>query len=245
MMSRSRAAVVGLALLAGAACAGAQNDAAGAPGGGDGTGVAELPLVEVTARRPGRVLAVMLSGDGNWAEIDREVAATLADSGVAVVGLKTRSYLLDRQRTPAELARDVARVLDHYLAAWQRDSVVIVGYSRGADLAPFVANRLPAELRGRVTLVAMIALAPGASFEFHWSDLVRDTRRATDIPTLPELEQLHGVHMLCIYGRDEPESACRDVDSTMMRSVERAGGHHLDGDYRALGALVVKALRSW
>jgi type IV secretory pathway VirJ component len=242
-MSRFRGAVVGLALVVGGACSGVHRDSPGALGGGDSAGVAGLPLVEVAARRPGRVLAVMLSGDGDWADIDREVAATLADSGMAVVGLKTRSYLLDRQRTPEELSRDVARVLDHYLVAWRRDSVVIVGYSRGADFAPFVANRLPAELRGRLTLVAMLAPAPGASFQFHWSDLVRDTKRATDIPTRPEVARLHGVRMLCVYGRDESESACRDVDTSLVRSVERDGGHHFDGDYRALGALVVEAIR--
>lgn len=236
--------MVGLALLAGAACAGAHNDAPGTPGG-DSSGVAGLPLVEVPSRQPGHVLAVMLSGDGNWADIDRQVAATLADSGVAVVGLKSRSYLQEGERTPTALARDVARMLDHYLSAWQRDSVVIVGYSRGADFAPFVANRLPAELRGRLTLVAMIAPAPGASFQFHWVDLVRDTRRATDIPTLPEVARLQGVHVLCIYGRDEPESACRGADTAMARRVERDGGHHLDGDYRAIGALVVDAIRDW
>ena len=233
---------LGLALgLALGGCAGTHGDAAAAPA----SGIAALPLVEVPARRPGRLLAVMLSGDGNWADIDRDVAATLADSGVAVVGVRSRSYLRGGRRTPDGLADDVANVLRHYLSAWQRDSVVIVGYSRGADFAPFVANRLPDDLRARLTLVAMLALAPGANFQFHWVDLLGDTKRDSDLPTLPEVARLNGVHVLCIYGRGERDSACRMVDTTAVRSVERDGGHHFDGDYRALGVLVVNALRSW
>lgn len=241
-----RIALACTSLVAGAACAGAHTDASARPTDSGGTSsVAGLPLVEVPAARPGHALAVVLSGDGDWADIDRAMARTLADSGVAVVGLRSRSYLQGGRRTPLVLADDVARVLRHYMAAWQRDSVVIVGYSRGADFAPFVANRLPADLHDRLSLVAMLALAPAASFQFHWSDLVRDTKRDTDLPTLPEVARLRGVHLLCIYGREEEESACRDVDPTAVRAIERGGGHHFDGDYRALGVLVLDALREW
>lgn len=213
---------------------------------GDGWSVKGLPLIEVPARRPGRSLALLMSGDGNWAELDRGVAATLADSGIAVVGLRSRSYLRDQARTPETLTADVTRVLRHYMQAWGRDSVVLVGYSRGADFAPFVANRLPTGLRDRLELVVMLAPAPNASFHFHWLDLVRDTPRATDLPVLPELVRLGGVPVLCVYGRDEEVSACRDTSALgdpEVRVVERAGGHHFDGDYSALGNLAVAALR--
>ncbi len=223
------------------ACAGTHSD----PSLPYGSNIAALPLVEVPARRPGHMLAVMLSGDGNWADIDREVAATLADSGIAVVGLRSRSYLQDGRRSPAGLAEDVTAILRHYLTAWQRDSVVIIGYSRGADFVPFVANRLPADLRSRLALVAMLALAPNANFQFHWVDLLRDSKRDSDVPTLPEIARLGQVHALCIYGREETESACRSVDSTAVRTIERDGGHHFDGDYRALGVAVVNALHAW
>lgn len=236
---RSLAAATCLLAAAGG-CVG--NHAGHAP---EGRGLADLPLVEVAARRPGHALAVMLSGDGDWAEIDRGVAATLADSGVAVIGLRSRTYLQRGRRTPSGLADDVARVLRHYMPAWQRDTILIVGYSRGADFAPMVANRLPPELRGRLALVVMLAMAPHASFEFHWLDLVRDTRRPSDIPTLPEVARLRGVHMLCVYGREEPGSACPGLDTAAVRTVERGGGHHFDGDYQAIGALIVDALRRW
>lgn len=230
------------------ACNSAHNDAEGsggtpAPDGWSGT---ELPIVEVQARLPGRSLAILMSGDGNWADVDRQVAETLADSGVAVVGLRSRSYLRGHHRTPDALAADVTRLLRHYMAAWQRDSVVLVGYSRGADFVPFVANRLPAELRARIALMAMLAPAPGASFEFHWLDMVRDNPRSTELPVLPELERADGVPVLCIYGREEHTSACRDSTALARMDavvVERDGGHHFDGDYTALGRIIVAELR--
>lgn len=233
-----RAALAALAVLS-AATAGAQLPAqppasAAAP--------TDLPLVEVPGPPAGgRALAVLISGDGDWASLVRSVARTLADSGVAVVGLKARSYL-SHPRTPEELAADVARVLRFYTAAWGRDEVLLVGYSRGADFVPFVANRLPPDLRARVRLVAMLGPAERASFEFHLSDLVKDTARPTDRLTLPEVTALRGTPMLCVYGREESGSLCPAAPPGLMRVVAREGGHRT-GDHATLSALVLDALR--
>jgi type IV secretory pathway VirJ component len=158
------------------------------------------------------------------------------------VGLKSRAYLQAKPRSPDSMARDVERVLRHYLPLWGRERVVLLGYSRGADFVPFVANRLPADLRARVALLGMFGMERNANFEFHWTDIVRDTKRASDLPTAPELARLRGTRMLCVYGADENDSGCRDADPTLIQRVERGGAHHFDRDYAGLGALVLQAL---
>ena len=212
------------------------------PGPSAGSGLSDLPLVEVPARRPGTTLALLLSGDGGWAPLDREVALTLADSGVAVIGLDARQYL-EHERTPDRVAADVRRILERYTQHWQRRRLVIVGYSRGADIAPFALSRLPDSLRRQVALVALLGLAPAANFQFHLEDLVRDVPRASDHPIAPELERLRGMPLLCIYGAGEVRSGCRGADATLIRQVERPGGHHFDGNYRALALIILAALR--
>lgn len=215
--------------------------------------VHDLPLVEVqptnhTAAAAARTasestLVVMITGDGDWADIDRQIAASLADAGAAVVGLKARAYLEGGRRTPDAAARDVERILRHYLPLWNRDRVALVGYSRGADLMPFVAARLPADLRARVGVVAMFGLGSTGNFTFHWSDLVTDKSRPDDLPVAPELARLRGTRLLCVYGSDEKDSGCRDADPSLgMERLERGGAHHFDKNYPALAALVLKAM---
>ena len=212
------------------------------------TAPTDLPLVPLPPRTPlhaaataDSTLVVLLTGDGDWAEIDTGIADTLRAAGMAVVGLKSRSYLQGHDRTPDGMARDVERVVRYYGPLWQRPRVVLLGYSRGADLAPFVATRLASDVRSRVGLVAMLGLAQAANFHFYWSDIVSDHRRPTDLPVAPELARLRGTPMLCVYGADETDSGCRDADPTLVQRVERAGGHHFDKDYAALGALVARA----
>ena len=55
------------------------------------------------------MLGLVLSGDGNWAPLIANVSRTLADSGIAVIGLEARDYL-SHGRTPEETARDMERV---------------------------------------------------------------------------------------------------------------------------------------
>jgi type IV secretory pathway VirJ component len=202
-----------------------------------------LPLTEVAADS-GSTLALFLSGDGGWAGGDKAVAQALARSGVAVVGLDMRKYLRAAHRTPDGTARDAAEILEQYATAWHRDRLVLVGYSRGADLAPFVVSRLPATTRRRLALVALIGFADRASFEFHWEDLLHDVPRKTDLPTRPELERIRGTRILCVYGQGEKGSLCPSLDPSLARVAQHAGGHVLDASSgAAAAALVVNALR--
>ena len=201
-----------------------------------------LPLHVVPTKSPSpTAVAIFLSGDGGWAGLDRRVSDDLAARGVSVVGLDTRSYLM-KARTPDEAAADVARVMRHYTAQWAVQRIAVVGYSRGADLAPFVVNRLPSDVRSELALVALLAPAERAGFQFHWTDLLTETSKPSDPPILPELERLRGTPVLCVYGRDEKESLCRLADTSAVRVDKRKGRHHFDGDYDAIAAEIIRLL---
>ena len=204
--------------------------------------VGGLPLHVVVTKAPSpTAVTIFLSGDGGWAGLDRRISDDLAARGVAVVGLDTRSYLM-KARTPDEAAGDVARVMRHYTAQWAVQHVAVVGYSRGADLAPFVVNRLPSDLRSELALVALLGPAERAGFQFHWTDLLTDTSKPSDPPILPELERLRGTPVLCVYGKDEKESLCRLADTSAVRVDRRKGHHHFDGDYDAIAAEILRFL---
>ena len=212
------------------------------PGPRSAPDVSNLPLIELPAPEPtNRAFAVMLTGDGGWATLDRKVSAELASQGISVVVLNTRTYL-SRRRTPDEAGADMVRVIRYYLAKWSKEKVAVVGYSRGADIAPFMVSRLPREVREKVALVAMLGLSNETNFQFRFSDIFMDSRRVTDVRTLPELELLRGMNLLCVYGVDEKNSGCRDAAPGLLKKVMRKGGHHFDNDFKALGDIVVTAL---
>ncbi len=144
--------------------------------------LADLPLVEIPATAEpapaaaGR-LAVVLSGDGGWASLDRSIATEFARRGIPVVGIDSLRYFW-KLRTPEQTAGDVAAVIAHYLVAWHRTRVDLVGYSFGADVLPFVANRLPADMALRLATITMVEPSLSATFEIHVSDWLPGTTDA-------------------------------------------------------------------
>jgi len=205
--------------------------------------VTDLPLVEVPATVPANdSLVVMVSGDGGWAGIDRELAGALAARGYSIVGLNSLQYFWTR-RTPDGAGHDLARILNYYLQAWNKQQVLLIGYSRGADVLPFMASRLPPELQSRIKLIALLGLGQNVDFEFHLSDwLPGDGTRSTALPTYPEVQKLRGLRLICIYGEEEKQSLCRRLTPTSGQALALKGGHHFDGHYKDLATAILNAL---
>ncbi|GJG86661.1 hypothetical protein tb265_18420 [Gemmatimonadetes bacterium T265] len=216
--------------------------------------VRDLPLVEVPgAVAPAapsalaqRSLAILITGDGDWAAIDKGIAGAVAAGGVPVVGLKVRAYLEHGKRTPDGLTRDVERLARAYMARWNRDRVLLLGFSRGAEYAPFIMNRIAPDLRDHIALVGMYGPEENASFEYHFLDLFTNQHRASDVPVAPELARmvaLPGLRAFCVYGADENDSACKNApDAPALRKIERGGAHHFDKNYPGLGRLALEEL---
>ena len=204
--------------------------------------VQDLSLIEVAAApSPGRdTMAIVLTGDGGWAELDRRVAEGLAQRGIPSVGWSSLRYYWT-PRTPDAAAADLARIIDHYERQWGTSRVMLVGYSFGADVLPFLVNRLPGPVRAHVVSVDLLGLSNTAAFEFHVSDWVR-SRSPSGNRTVPEVERLD-VPVLCVSGADETDSACGLIHGPLI-SVRHIGrGHHFGGDYARLADAIAAAAR--
>jgi type IV secretory pathway VirJ component len=202
--------------------------------------VSDLPLVEVPARgEPTDTLAVIVSGDGGWAGIDRELGDAIAGRGVAVVGLNSLKYFW-KKKTPEIAGGDLERILRHYLAAWVKEKVVLAGYSRGAEVLPFMANRLPGELRSRVVLLALLGPSPRVEFEFHVGDWLGGGGSKNELPVRPEIEKLAGTPILCLYGEAERDSLCPQLPASLATPMPLKGAHHFGGDYGTIAETILR-----
>lgn len=201
-----------------------------------------VPVIEVPASGDPR-LALLMTGDGGWAELDRAISRRLADRGIATVGWDALSYFW-RARTADELGRDFERTLRHYLEAWGREHILLVGYSYGADVLPFAISRLPADLRARIALVALLGPGPTASFEFHLTQWLGEDEGETHA-VAPELAKLADLRVLCVYGEDEEaeDTLCPKL-AAPVHVVKMPGDHHFDADYDGLVAAIRRELEA-
>jgi type IV secretory pathway VirJ component len=205
----------------------------------------DLPLVEVPSQGPQahNVLAVVISGDGGWAGIDRDIADTLSSKGVSVVGLNSLQYFWKR-RTPEESSRDLERIISHYLVHWRKEHVILIGYSLGADVLPFMANRLPREVLDHISLIALLGPDEKIDFEFHLSYWLGGSAGSHARPVFPEVVKLKGKKILCFCGTQETDSLCHKMDASLAKTITLKGRHHFGGDYEGISETILKESRT-
>lgn len=206
--------------------------------------VDDLPLNLVTDPAAPRtdMMAVIYSGDGGWAGLDRDVAARLAANGVPVVGVDSLDYFWTA-RTPAQAGADLGRIVTHFSQQWQRPHVVLVGYSFGADDLPFIVDTMPPALRPAIVRISLLGLSPSADFQFHLSSWL-DVEGENALPTVPEVARLRGLPLQCVRGAQENDSACPDLPAGVAAQVTLPGGHHFGGNADLVAAAILNGLRT-
>ena len=194
--------------------------------------LSDLPIVGLPAA-PGAPLAIVLSGDGGWRDIDREIAESLHRRGYAVIGWDSLRYFW-QAKTPETLARDLQRVLSAYRTRWQPSRIVLIGYSFGADVLPFAFNRLPAELQRDVVQMSLLGYAGRADFEIRVAGWLGAGPSEGALDGGPELARIDPRLIQCFYGIEEGDSACPRLNGGGAEVIETRGGHHFGSGYAAL-----------
>lgn len=203
--------------------------------------LADLPVTEVPAApgvapAPGcsDCVAVLLSGDGGWSGLDQDLAAGFAARGIPVVGFNSLRYFW-QPRTPAQTTADVQRVIAHALQRFGRARVLVVGYSFGADVLPFVVNRLPESFLSRLASVNLLGLSREAVFEVRVADWITGGRQRDDtLPVVEEILRMPALRTRCFWGDGEEDDPCPTLPRNRVVGERVGRGHHFSGDASAL-----------
>jgi type IV secretory pathway VirJ component len=214
-----------------------------------GNGVGDLPLAEVLAlpapatAAHADTFAILYSGDGGWRDLDRSLATILAAKGMSVVGVDVLRYYWT-QKKPALAAADLARIARYYQQRWHKQKLVLIGFSFGADVLPFLVSRLPADLRSDVSLLSLLSPERRTAFEVETTGWL-GVHNSAGMPVAPELKKLAGLRVQCIYGRDEGENSLCTTDAAPAVGAAvlvKDGGHHFDQNYGVLADQILAAL---
>lgn len=198
-----------------------------------------IPVVTLGAKVPSDRFAVMITGDGGWRRIDQKITDRLRAAGIPIVGFIASDYYRKR-RTPDESACALERVIRYYEIQWHKSKVMLIGYSRGADVLPFMASRLPSDLRASTQLIALLGLEPMINFKYSpaWTPAAY-THKEPEYAVKPEMEKLRGQNVLCIFGAKEKNSLCHVLDRKAFKVIAEPGGHHFAGKYRDIADIIL------
>jgi type IV secretory pathway VirJ component len=203
------------------------------------TPLTDLPLTPLKSALPGDVLAIIISGDGGWRDLDQQIGFELAKGNISVVGVDSLHYFW-QAKSPQSIADDLTRIADHFSALWNTRHLLLIGYSFGADIMPAAVVHMSPAMRARIDQISLLGMSDTADYEIHVTGWIGIQPKGE--PVAPDARKLDMSRVQCFYGTEEENSFCR---SPVMQAAERfgiAGGHHFDGNYPHLAALIEAGL---
>lgn len=206
----------------------------------------------------GDVMAVIVSGDGGWADLDRRLGVAFIDRGIPVLGVNSMKYYW-RERDPVHTAHELDALMNRYLTTWDKRRIWLVGFSFGADVLPTIVGHLSAANRARIAQLVLLSPSRDATFEIElegymvtpgwFQDHLKNTLQLINpiahYPPLPPLRALDGVPpVVCYYGMDDADDSLCAAPGlpAWVRVHAKRGGHHFDGGYQPLALQLLAEL---
>lgn len=207
--------------------------------------IEDLPVEELQVdQKPNDTLVVILSGDGGWASLDKDLANAFNEQGYSVVGLNSLKYFW-KPKTADDIGKDLNRIALHYTKEWKKSKILWIGYSMGADALPFGLTKISSEAQKKSLAAVYIGLSKNAEFEFNFTNWLNTGSSEDGKPTKPEIVKLNSteksIKNICIYGSEEDDSGC-EVLKDSIKVIELPGGHHFGGDYDKIASLILKSI---
>lgn len=204
------------------------------------------------------VLTILYSGDGGWADLDKQLGTAFAARGIPVLGVNSFKYFW-RARSPDAAAQQLDALITGSLAKWHKQRVWLVGFSFGADVLPTLIDKLSPATRARITQLVLLSPSHDATFEIQFEGymtaqgrfkafvktLSEKFNKVPEYPALPPVVALDNrFPVACYYGKDDADdSLCTQKGLPNWVTVHgEAGGHHFDEGYQRLAEQMIDAL---
>ena len=189
-----------------------------------------LPVRFFSSTDKTKPLLFYISGDGGWNNFSTSLVQRLNSLGYPVIGLDAKSYFWSR-KTPEQTTQDVVTLLQQHTDLWKGNGVVMIGYSFGADVMPFVETRLPKTIGQQLKTTLLLSPSERTDFEVHLLDVL--TSASHSFPVMQEINQLTKP-VTVFFGEDENAGYSKKISSKNVRVVTLNGGHRYNNDADAL-----------
>jgi type IV secretory pathway VirJ component len=188
--------------------------------------LAELPVNIIPAKKTGgETMVLLITGDGGWNTFSQKLAEEYAVAGIPVVALNSLKYFW-KKRTPEESAAAISILLNKYSAEWKTKTILLCGYSFGADVMPFIYTRLPENLKEKISRIQLLSPSRYTDFEIHISYLF--ISKKMNVAT--EIEKINKP-VICYYGTSENEKPLKDVVMKNFKIITLKGDHHYENSF--------------
>lgn len=200
-----------------------------------------LPLVIMPAPDAGNMpLVLMITGDGGWGRLGRRLAKQFSKENIPLVALSSWRYFR-KKKTPDITTKTVESILEKYMQQWHRHSFILTGYSFGADIMPFVVNRLPDSLLKHCAGITLFSPGTTTDFKIHILQLL-GSRHQWRYNVVNEIQAMRPVKTLFFFGEKEHDFPYKIISRDDWQLIYLKGGHTYGKERADMAKIILKRL---
>jgi type IV secretory pathway VirJ component len=186
-----------------------------------------------------RYLVFHITGDGGWRGFDIKLANEFKVHEMSYRTLNAFRYFWSA-KSPDQLAKDMTPLLRDYLIKLHRTELVLVGFSFGAEIMPFLFNRLPEDIQVKVKQIVLITPAGTSDFAIHLTDMI-GAEHTYEYNVVSEVEKIKMTRVLTIFGSKERSTFPENHKQDNVKILFVKGSHHFT-DARAVMDIILQEL---
>ena len=180
-----------------------------------------------------------ISGDGGFNTFSKSLSKELHRNGYDVFALNTKKYFW-KKKTPLQVSQDTESFLKEVTKDRKNKKIIIVGYSYGAEVAPFIYNRFDEDFQKNIQDLMIIGPTKYNDFEIHLEEYVAE-RPETGYNVIHEINQLKNIRFTLVVSDIENEDFPKnEITLKNYQFLHINGNHHFSGNTKMLADSIVK-----
>ena len=102
--------------------------------------ISDLPVMTYASADTSKPIIIYYTGDGGFNSFSTEFAKQFNSKGYPVISFNCLKNFW-KSKTPEQSAVEASNLISYYENAWKRTQIILIGYSFGADVLPFIFTR--------------------------------------------------------------------------------------------------------
>ena len=199
-----------------------------------------LPVAVFSGSDTSKPVLFYITGDGGWNKFSTAFVQNLNNKGYEIVGLNAREYFWHK-KTAQQTANAMSLIIGGHMKNRKSKSFVLIGYSFGADVMPFVVTRNNDDIMTNLRYLILMSPASTTDFEVHITGLMGIGSSSGESVSAEINKITHPV--LFVFGDKENDFPIHDIHIKNYKTEKLPGGHHYDGDPAAVSNILLTYLK--
>jgi type IV secretory pathway VirJ component len=165
-----------------------------------------------------------ITGDGGAVRFDLKMFKEYHNHGFSYIGLNSLKYF-GSKKTPDKVAKDMIPVIKSYSDLWNKRTLILVGFSFGSEIIPFLSERLPDDLKKQLKLIVLMTPAKTSDFRIRVRDMIGLDKKNERYSVVEETSKIKSPKVLVIFGSREKPGLIESKEHPNLKVTTIKGGH--------------------